>query len=80
MRSEPLVGGGKLVALSRGGVGAEAVPGAKRGLVVQSASIHAGPGPVSKSGRYRLTRRVIAGTDLWHVRRLKPAEFSADGR
>jgi hypothetical protein len=70
--SEPLLGGGKLVKLNDGlgsGLGAEGVPGAHRGMVVYSASSHL-VGGQREHGAYRLTRRVIRGPDLWHVRRL----------
>lgn len=73
MNNEPLVGGGKLVRLNKG-LGVESVPGAKRGLIVRSAVSYA-YGEKRRAGRYQLTQRVVKGTDLWHVKRLTPAEL-----
>jgi hypothetical protein len=66
--SEPLIEGGKLVRLWNGRLGAEGVPGAKRGLLVHSASTHRVSGGHA-SGVYVLTKRVMRGSDLWYARR-----------
>lgn len=66
MQNEQLMEGGKLVTLCTGALGAEGVPAAKRGLIIHSAYAYAN-GERYVRGMYRLTRRVIAGTDLWHV-------------
>jgi hypothetical protein len=68
MAHEALINGGHLVRLESGSLAVEGVPGACRGLVVQSATSHL-DGTDRVSGQYSLTRRVTAGVDLWHVRR-----------
>jgi hypothetical protein len=72
MMYEYLLGGGKLVNLASGGLAVEGVAGAKRGMVVTSACSWM-DGQERKAGQYRLTKRVIAGTDMWHVQRLGAA-------
>lgn len=75
---ENLVGGGRLVKIEGGsGLGVEGVPNAKRGLIVQSASSHAVSGDIHGAGRYQLTQRAVEGTDLWRVKRIEPARWSA---
>lgn len=70
MIHEPLIEGGSLVRVIGGsGLAVEGVPGSKRGLVVHSALSSANGDRYSR-GRYQLTQRVIAGTDLWRVKRL----------
>lgn len=69
--SEPIVGGGQLVRTPSGLLMVEGVPGARRGLVVESAASHV-EGGHDVRGRYRLTRRAVPGTDLWRVRREPP--------
>ena len=66
--NEQLIGGGRLVRLNSGNIATEKVPGARRGLVVYSASSHL-DGSGHYRGSYTLTKRVSAGTDLWHVQR-----------
>ena len=68
MTYEALTNGGYLVKLNSGSLAVEGVPNACRGRVVQSATSHL-DGAERVSGQYSLTRRVTAGTDLWHVRR-----------
>lgn len=71
---ENLIEGGKLVAVyGASGIAVEGVPGAKRGMVVHSASSHI-DGDREVRGAYRLTVRAVAGTDLWYVRRLGAVE------
>ncbi len=65
---EKLIEGGSLVRVHGGsGLAVEGVPGARRGLVVTSALSFV-DGSRRRSGRYRLTMRAVAGTDLWRVR------------
>jgi len=68
MTHEALINGGHLVKLNSGSLAVEGVPNARRGRVVQSAQSHL-DGTDRVSGRYVITRRVTAGTDIWHVRR-----------
>ena len=77
-KREELIGGGYLVRITSGsGLGVEGVAGARRGLVVQSAWSHM-DGDHRCRGSYRLTVRVVQGTDLWHVRQLDAAVEPAD--
>lgn len=63
---EPLANGGYLVRLASGSLAVEGVPDARSGLVVDS-DLQFLDGDTLRSGMYRVTRRVSAGTDLWHV-------------
>jgi hypothetical protein len=69
MLKENLCEGGSLVRLHDDRLACEGVPGACRGMVVTSARVGRDGGAYA-SGQYQLTKRVIAGGDLWHVRRL----------
>ena len=73
MLKEQLCGGGWLVRLASGSLAVEGVPSAKRHQVVESA-LSCADGARHRRGVYRLTRRVVAHTDLWHVKRM-PAKF-----
>lgn len=64
---EALLDGGFLVRLVSGSLAVEGVPAARRGLVVYSSLCYR-DGAAYRRGTYRLTRRVIAGLDLWYVR------------
>jgi hypothetical protein len=67
---EELLQGGFLVALTCGsGFGVEGVPNAHRGMIVQNAWAYAYDGQQARN-EYRLTKRMFAGSDLWHVKRL----------
>lgn len=70
---EQLIGGGYLVRLKSGSLAVEGVPASRRGLIVESAMSYAN-GSRHERGSYRLSRRVVAGTDLWHVRSLGAVE------
>lgn len=69
--SEPLDGGGRLVRLASGSLAIEGRPDVARGSVVASALWYR-YGDAYRRGRYRITRRVVADTDLWHVIRTDP--------
>lgn len=73
---EELVEGGSLVRLRSGSLAVEGVPAARRGLVVYS-SLCSRDGSMWRRGTYRLTRRVIAGLDMWHVRRMPATKSSS---
>ncbi len=72
MLQETLSNGGKLVKVTGGsGLAVDGVPGARRGLVVESA-VSCANGDGRQRGRYKLTQRATAGTDLWRVARCAP--------
>lgn len=72
--TEQMIGGGHLVRVHGGsGLAVEGVPNAKRGMVVASASAYLDGGSYLR-GTYRLTSPVVAGTDLWGVRRVAPVD------
>lgn len=73
MLKEQLCGGGWLVRLASGSLAVEGVPSAHRCQVVESA-LSCADGGHRRRGVYRLTRKVVAGTDLWHVQKM-PSSF-----
>lgn len=73
MLKEQLSNGGWLVQLASGSLAVEGVPSAYRHQVVESA-LSCADGDRRRRGVYRLTRKAVAGTDLWYVQRM-PAKF-----